>query len=65
MGCPKTNQTCAHAHEAIKGMGGLQWTAQAQLVGQARRPEVRDSRGPEGRGRARAAASRTGQERGR
>eukprot|EP00959_Pyramimonas_sp_CCMP1952_P403703 8459701-Pyramimonas_sp.AAC.1 len=32
MGCPKTNQTCAHAHEAIKGMGGLHWTEQAQLV---------------------------------
>eukprot|EP00959_Pyramimonas_sp_CCMP1952_P127858 2674174-Pyramimonas_sp.AAC.1 len=32
MGCPQTSQTCAHAHEAITGMGGLHSLVQAQLV---------------------------------
>ena len=31
-GCPKTAATCAHSHEVIKGMGGLDWTVQAQLI---------------------------------
>jgi len=31
-GCSKTSQTCAHAHEAIKGTSGLDWTIQAQMI---------------------------------
>ena len=31
-GCTKTAAICAHFHEIIKGLGGLDWTVQAQLI---------------------------------
>eukprot|EP00959_Pyramimonas_sp_CCMP1952_P106377 2223972-Pyramimonas_sp.AAC.1 len=54
-------RTRARGHQ---GHGGLALD-RASTAGQARRPEVGHPRGAEGRGRARAAAACTGQERGR